>query len=103
MFWLDGLYFHAGRLDGRGSQLKGGALLCHVTTGSSSGACGIMSYWSLLVTAAVVGLTTATPLDDYVNKPDATYQYKDLGNPFKGDGYTSYFINMTSQTWLSRM
>lgn len=61
-----------------------------------------MSYWCLLATAAVVvALTTATPLDDYVNKPDATYQYEDLGNPFKGDGYTSYFINMTSQTWLS--
>lgn len=43
-----------------------------------------------------------TALDDYVNKPDATYEYRDLGNSFKGDGYTSYFINMTSQTWLTR-
>ena len=43
----------------------------------------------------------STPLDDYVNKPDPTYKYEDLGNPFKGDGYTSYFINLTSQTWLS--
>ena len=63
-----------------------------------------MFYWSpLAIVTVVVALTTATPLDDYVNKPDATYRYRDLGNPFKGDGYTSYFINMTSQTWLSRM
>lgn len=45
----------------------------------------------------------STPLDDYVNKPDPTYKYEDLGNPWKGDGYTSYFINLTSQTWLSGM
>ena len=45
----------------------------------------------------------STPLDDYVNKPDPTYRYEDLGNPFKGEGYTSYFINLTSQTWLSGM
>ena len=45
----------------------------------------------------------STPLDDYVNKPDPTYRYEDLGNPWKGDGYTSYFINLTSQTWLSGM
>ena len=43
----------------------------------------------------------STPLDDYVNKPDPTYKYEDLGNPWRGDGYTSYFINLTSQTWLS--
>ena len=55
----------------------------------------------LLLAVALVSTTSATPLDDYVNKPDSTYEYRDLGEPFKGDGYTSYFINMTSQTWLS--
>ena len=61
-----------------------------------------MVRWTELVFLAVlVALTTTTPLDDYVKLPDASYHYSDLGNPFKGDGYTSYFINMTSQTWLS--
>ena len=42
-----------------------------------------------------------SPLDDYVNKPDSTYKFEDLGSPDKEDGYTTYYINMTSQTWLS--
>ena len=42
-----------------------------------------------------------TPLDDYVNKPDSTYQYVDTGNPDKMAGYTAYYINLTSQTWLT--
>lgn len=62
---------------------------------------------SFLVTALLssrcVFRVESTPLDDYVNKPDPTYKYEDLGNPWKGDGYTSYFINLTSQTWLSGM
>ena len=45
---------------------------------------------------------SATPLDDYVNAPDPTYEFRDLGDPWDGDGYTSYFINLTSQLWLSR-
>ena len=64
-----------------------------------------MQRCSFLPTAALLvllRLVSATPLDDYVNKPDPTYTYKDLGHSFRGDGYTSYFINMTSQTWLSR-
>ena len=36
---------------------------------------------------------SATPLDDYVNAPDPTYEYRDLGDPWRGDDYT---------TWLSR-
>lgn len=49
-----------------------------------------------------LGLTSGTPLDDYVNKPDPSYKFRDLEKPVKMDGYTVYFINMTSQTWLSR-
>ena len=56
---------------------------------------------SFLLSSLAFSLVESTPLDDYVNKPDPSYSYKDLGNPWKGDGYTSYFINMTSQTWLS--
>jgi PhoPQ-activated pathogenicity-related protein len=50
----------------------------------------------------LLAASSATPLDDYVNTPDPTYEYRDLGDPWKGDGYTSYFINLTSQMWLSR-
>ena len=73
-------------------------------------------YLQTLLVAACLGLLVChtaclpssrpqatTPLDDYVNKPDSTYEYRDMGNSYRGDGYTSYFINMTSQTWLSRM
>ncbi len=55
----------------------------------------------LISVAVLITAVRSTPLDDYVNKPDPTYEYRDLGNAFKGDGFTSYFINMTSQTWLS--
>ena len=51
----------------------------------------------------IVGLQSVycTPLDDYINKPDSSYKFEDLGSPDKEDGYTTYYINMTSQTWLS--
>ena len=42
-----------------------------------------------------------TPLDDYVNKPDSTYKYEDLGDPDVEEGYKTYYINLTSQTWLT--
>ena len=60
-----------------------------------------MSSLALCV-VLVLAAASATPLDDYVNAPDPTYEYRDLGNPWKGDSYTSYFINLTSQMWLSR-
>ncbi|CAI8014093.1 Autocrine proliferation repressor protein A, partial [Geodia barretti] len=55
----------------------------------------------LLLLSLLVAACAATPLDDYVNAPDPTYEYRDLGDPWDGDGYTSYFINLTSQLWLS--
>lgn len=63
----------------------------------------------LLLLAAAIALCdssptfTTTPLDDYVKKPDSTYKYEDTGMKLKLDGYTAYYINMTSQTWLSGM
>ena len=54
-----------------------------------------------LVLCSWVRYVAGTPLDDYVNKPDPTYEFRDLGNPVKMDNYTVYYINMTSQTWLS--
>ena len=55
----------------------------------------LLATWSL-------SFAGATPLDDYVNAPDDTYRYEDLGDPYIGDGFRSHFINLTSQTWLTR-
>ena len=46
-------------------------------------------------------LAASTPLDDYVNAPDPHYEYRDLGKPVRGAGYTTHFLNMTSQKWLN--
>ena len=39
-----------------------------------------------------------TPLDDYVYKPDPTYTYFVI-DKVRGPTYTSFTVNMTSQTW----
>src|SRR5262245_36893722 len=41
-----------------------------------------------------------TALDEYVAKPDPNYAYK-LVNEIKGDGVTTYVLEMTSQQWLT--
>ena len=50
----------------------------------------------LLVVFAALGEETA--LDRYVKKPDASYRY-DIVTTVRGDGYTTYVIDLTSQTW----
>lgn len=42
----------------------------------------------------------STPLDDYVNKPDASYKWS-VERVYRGTGYTGYAIKLTSQTWLT--
>jgi PhoPQ-activated pathogenicity-related protein len=39
-----------------------------------------------------------TPLDDYVSKPDPTYSWKVVSTT-RGDGYTTYVVDLKSQTW----
>jgi hypothetical protein len=56
---------------------------------------------ALFLLCLLAGYATSTPLDDYVNKPDPTYEFRDLGRSVKMNNYTVYYINMTSQTWLS--
>ena len=68
----------------------------------------IASQWSmlLLISSLVVlqassSLSSgATALDDYVNAPDDTYSYK-LIYEYEGPGFTTYYLNMTSQKWLT--
>lgn len=55
----------------------------------------------MLVLLQASSLCLSTVLDDYVNAPDATYSYKALRQPYKGDGFTTYYLNMTSQKWLT--
>lgn len=54
-----------------------------------------------LVWVLLLAFAAGTPLDDYVNAPDPYYEYRDMGQPFRGADYTTYFLNMTSQKWLN--
>nr|KAG5691328.1 hypothetical protein BaRGS_014027 [Batillaria attramentaria] len=55
----------------------------------------------MVVTVCMVTVATrASPLDDYVNRFDPTYNYTVISK-FHGPNYTLYNINMTSQTWKS--
>ena len=52
----------------------------------------------VLILCLVLPLVRGTPLDDYVNEPDPSYNWT-VVNVSRGDNYTLYSINMTSQTW----
>src|SRR5215471_16086219 len=39
-----------------------------------------------------------TPLDEYVAKPDATYEWK-VVKTIPGDGVTTFVVDLKSQTW----
>ena len=41
-----------------------------------------------------------TALDRYVQAPDTNYSFR-LASTIKGEGYTTYVIDMTSQSWLT--
>ena len=52
-----------------------------------------------VVTLALAAVTAATPLDDYVSKPEAVYNYVDTGQTFKTAlGSTAHVLNVTSLT-----
>lgn len=50
----------------------------------------------LLLVVQAFGADTA--LDRYVKKPDASYRYE-VVRTTRGEGYTTYVIDLTSQTW----
>src|SRR6266850_8051417 len=41
-----------------------------------------------------------TALDRYVAKPDTNYSFR-LDHSVKGDGYTTHYVDMISQSWLT--
>src|SRR5438105_737351 len=59
-----------------------------------------VSLCFLLATTATLGAADKTPLDEYVAKPDATYSWK-LLKTIPGDGYTTFVVDLKSQTWRS--
>ena len=61
--------------------------------------CVALVFVSLSVTAEPAGLDV-TALDRYVAAPDNHYKYE-VTKVVKGDGYTSYIIDMVSQQWLT--
>src|SRR6476646_10478604 len=52
----------------------------------------------LAACAFLTASAAETALDRYVKKPDDTYAYK-VVNTVKGEGYTSFVVELTSQTW----
>jgi PhoPQ-activated pathogenicity-related protein len=63
-----------------------------------------VTSWLMTVLAGTVDCLAAdperTPLDEYVAKPDSTYAWK-LLKTVAGDGYTTFVVDMKSQTWRS--
>ncbi|MFB3904900.1 MAG: PhoPQ-activated pathogenicity-related family protein [Acidobacteriota bacterium] len=49
---------------------------------------------------AVLNAQPRTALDQYVAAPDPTYRYE-LAQSMPGEGYTTYVIDMASQSWLT--
>ncbi len=52
----------------------------------------------LLVTSSDPVRAQQTALDRYIAEPDSAYEWT-LAKTVKGDGYTTYIIDLTSQTW----
>jgi PhoPQ-activated pathogenicity-related protein len=59
----------------------------------------IFKAFLLLALLAVVKIG-ATPLDDYVNAPDAYFSYK-LLKTYEKVGFKLYVLNVTSQKWMN--
>ena len=53
---------------------------------------------SLALFFAFSALAAETALDRYVRQPDPTYRYE-IVNTIPGEGFTTYVVDLTSQTW----
>src|SRR5262249_43505581 len=56
----------------------------------------IAAAW--LVKAAFPTLAAETALDRYIKAADSSYAFQ-IANTVRGEGYTFYAVDMTSQTW----
>jgi PhoPQ-activated pathogenicity-related protein len=55
-------------------------------------------FAATLIVATLPARAAETALDRYVKAPDSTYKYE-IANTIKGEGYTLYVVDLTSQTW----
>lgn len=53
---------------------------------------------AIALMVAFTALAAETALDRYVKKPDPSYRYE-IVNTVHGKGYTTYVVELTSQTW----
>jgi PhoPQ-activated pathogenicity-related protein len=60
----------------------------------------VLALQSLAFAQALAPATELTALDKYVAAPDPSYKYEVI-NKIPGKGYTTFIIDMTSQTWRS--
>ncbi|EGC35388.1 hypothetical protein DICPUDRAFT_78889 [Dictyostelium purpureum] len=59
-----------------------------------------MTKLVLFFLLSLIATIFSTPLDDYVNAPDASYKWT-LNNTLKYETFTGYIIELTSQTWMT--
>src|ERR1051325_8453543 len=57
-----------------------------------------LSFASVALLGAFSASAAQTALDRYVKKPDPTYAYQ-VVETVKGEGYTAFIVELTSQTW----
>src|SRR5690242_10700546 len=57
-----------------------------------------LSFASVAFAAAFAAGAAETALDRYVKKADPTYAYQ-VVDTVKGEAYTAFIVDMTSQTW----
>src|SRR5712691_1862821 len=63
-------------------------------------------YLSLTASAGLAATTgrtqrgERTALDRYVARPDTNYSFR-VAQRLKGDGYTTHYVDMISQAWLT--
>ncbi len=69
--------------------------------GLRKGVFGVLSLLFLAVAAYGQEPIKRTALDDYIAKPDSTYQWK-LASKKVGPDVTTYVLELTSQTWRSQ-
>ena len=74
------------------------AIVALIAAGASLFLMNRDSKENLAKTVGVPGLFSATPLLDYVKQPDDNYSFT-LNSVMPGHGFTTYIIDMSSQTW----
>src|SRR6516225_8594658 len=61
---------------------------------------GLLASDQLVATKPPSPSSPPTPLDTYVAKPDPAFSWK-LVKTVPGDGYTTFVVDLQSQTWLT--